>query len=241
MATTSALRISAILAVGLLAATSAAAFSINKSIKISAGAQSDGDSTVNGSITVGSNAVINGSLETVNGTIRVEDGVTVRELMTVNGSIRVGSGLQAADVSSVNGSIRIGENATIDGEVSVVNGKIALSPGTRVAEDVSNVNGELSLTGTEIGGDVTTVTGDVELTENAVLRGDLVVEKPGGSGWWGRDRRKPRVVIGPGTRVLGEIRAEHEIELYISNSAEVAAVTGEASLEDAIRFSGRRP
>ena len=53
--------------------------------------------------------------------------------------------------------------------------------------------------------------------------------------------RKPTIVIGPGSRVEGVVRAEREIKLYISESAEVGGVEGEVSLDDAIRFTGDRP
>lgn len=224
----------------LLSVGPAWGLSINKSIHIEPGAQTGGQSSVNGSITIGSGAVVSGSVETVNGAIRIDDDVSVRSAETVNGSIRVGNNVRSEDIGSVNGSIRIGDNAAIDGEVSVVNGKIELNRGSKVRDDVSNVNGEIRIIGTEIGGDLSTVTGDVWLTDQSTLSGDLVIEKPGGWGW-GRDRRKPRIVIGPGSRVLGTIVAEREIELFIHESAEVNAVTGEASLSDAVRFSGDSP
>ena len=74
----------------------------------------------------------------------------------------------------------------------------------------------------------------------ATIQGDLVIEKPS---FWGRQgkKRKPRVVIGPGSRVEGTIVVEHEIELYISESAEVGHVEGVMSIDDAQRFSGNRP
>lgn len=218
----------------------AQAWSLNKSIDIGDGVEAGAQSSVNGSISIGEGAVISGSVETVNGTIRIDKNARVENAETVNGSIRMASGVTAEDVGSVNGSIRLGENVIIDGEVSVVNGKISLDRGTRVADDVSNVNGEISLTGAEIGGNLTTVNGDVTLDEGSTLRGDLIIEKPGGWGW-NRDRRKPKVIIGPGSKVIGSISLEREVELFISESAEVGGVTGEMGMDDAVRFSGRRP
>lgn len=214
--------------------------SLNKSIKVDAGSETGGQSTVNGSITVGKGAVINGSLETVNGSIRIAEDVTLKDAETVNGTIRIGSGSSTADVSSVNGSIRLGENVSVGGEVEVVNGRISLDSGTKVAEGVSNVNGEITLTGAEVAGNLSTVNGDVSLHDGSTLHGDLVVEKPGG--WnWSDNKRKPRIIIGPNSRVLGNIILEREVELFISDSAEVGGVTGEMSLSDAVRFSGSRP
>lgn len=223
----------------LLLFANADGMDMNKSIKIDSGSRSGGHSTVNGSITVGSEAIVDGSISTVNGTIRIDANARVRDAETVNGSIRMADGVTVEDVSSVNGSIRAGQNVVVEGEISVVNGKIDLDPGTRVAYGVSNVNGEITITGAEIGGSLSTVNGDVMFTDNAALAGDLVVEKPGGWGW---DRmRKPKIVIGPGATVAGELVLEREVELFISDSASVGGVSGEMSLDDAVRFSGNRP
>ncbi len=224
----------------LLLAAPAHGLSLNKSINIAAGTETGGQSSVNGSISVGEGAVIDGSLETVNGSIRVDENVSLNDAETVNGTIRIGSGSSADDVSSVNGSIRLGENVTIDGEIEAVNGKITLETGTKVADGVSNVNGEIMLVGAEVGGDLSTVNGDVTLDGGATLRGDLVMEKPGGWGW-GKDKRKPQVIIGRDSRVLGRLVLEREVELYLHETAEVGGVAGEMSLDDAIRFSGDRP
>jgi DUF4097 and DUF4098 domain-containing protein YvlB len=215
-------------------------FNLNKSIEVEADSESGGHSTLNGSISVGSNAIVNGGLETVNGGIRVDDNARIENVETVNGSIRIGSGVTAHDLSSVNGTISVGESSAIDGELSVVNGKIRLATGASVSDRVSNVNGEIEIDGAGIGGDLTTVNGDVTLSNGSTLQGDLVVEKPGG-GNWTDGRRKPRIIIGPGSRVVGEIRLEREVELYISDAAEVGGVSGVMSMDDAERFSGDRP
>lgn len=223
----------------LAAGAPAQGFNMNKSFEVEAGSESNGHSTLNGSISVGHDAVVNGGLETVNGAIRIDDNARIENAETVNGSVRVASGVNAKDLSSVNGSVTIGENSTIDGEVSVVNGKISLASGSSVNLDVSNVNGAIDISGAGIGGDLSTVNGDVTL-ENATLQGDLVVEKSRSRGI-DFGRRKPRIVIGPGARVVGNIRLEREVDLYISETAEVGGVTGVMSMDEAVRFSGRRP
>jgi len=216
----------------------ALALDMNKSIKVPDGSETDGHSTINGSISVGSDSTVTGSLETVNGTIRIEENSRVRDAETVNGSVRIDSGVSVEDVSSVNDSVRLAENVTVDGEISVVNGKIDLGRGTSIRQSVSNVNGEMKIVGAEIGGDLSTVNGDVTLSDDAIVRGDLIVEKPGG---WNNNSRPPKVVIGPGTRVEGMIRLEREVKLYISDTAVFGGVTGKMSLDDAVRFSGKRP
>lgn len=213
--------------------------SLNESIKIGDGETASGASTVNGSITVGNDAVVTGTVSTVNGTIRIGDNARVEDAETVNGSLRVSDGAQSQDLSSVNGAVHVGTGVSVDGEISVVNGKINLEPGTTVSRDVSNVNGEIKLNGAEISGSLTTVNGDVLLQDNATIKGDLTVEKP--SGWNNNNSRKSKVIIGPGSRVGGSIILEQEVDLYISTSAEVGGVSGVMSMDDAERFSGKRP
>ena len=218
--------------------TPAQGFNLNKSIKVEDGSETSGHSTINGSITVGRDATVTGALETVNGTIRVGKNSRIEDAETVNGGVRIDSGVTARDVSSVNGSIRLAENVSVDGEVSVVNGRIEVEHGSKVSRGVSNVNGEISIAGADIGGDLSTVNGDVRLSEKAIVRGDLIVEKPGG---WNDNQRKPQIIIGPESRVGGEIKLEREVELFISDTAQVGGVSGVMGMEDAVRFKGERP
>jgi hypothetical protein len=214
--------------------------SINKSVKVPDGGQSDGASSVNGSVTVGSFATINGDLETVNGSIRIGEGTTLHDAETVNGGLRVGDSVRAQNLETVNGKILIGANATIDGEVTAVNGKIELGTGSQVARNVENVNGQIQVAGGRVGGDVKTVNGGVHVVDGGVVRGDLIVEKPNNRGW-NMNSKKPKIVIGPGSSVEGVIRLEQEVRLYISDSARVGGVEGVMSMDDAERFSGDEP
>ena len=215
--------------------------STNKSIRISAGATADGATSVNGSVTVGEGAIVTGEVSTVNGTIRIHDDARVQDVSTVNGALRVSSGVRAKNLSTVNGSIRVDENVTIDGWIEAVNGSIGVRKGSKVAKSVSNVNGEIELVASEVHGDLATVNGDIELSEGAILHGDIIVEKPGGWHFGFRKSWAPIIVIGPDSRVLGKIRLEREVKLYISDTAEVGGVEGVMSMSDAIRFSGTRP
>ncbi len=232
---------SLILATALLPfATAAFGLDINKSISVEDGARTDGKSTVNGSISIGNGAIVDGSLTTVNGRIRIEDNVQLEDAETVNGGIVVGSGVIADDINSVNGAISLDQNVTVNGDLSVVNGKISVGRGSRIADDVSNVNGEISLHGAAIGGDLTTVNGDISLLDGSTVAGDLKVEMPKGWGW-NFDRRKPTVIIGPGSGVNGAIILEREVELFISNTAKVGTVRGAMSLDEAVRYNGDTP
>lgn len=215
--------------------------SVNKSVKVEAGATTEGASSVNGSITIGEYAVVNGNVKTVNGAIRVSDGVRLEEASTVNGGVRLANNVQSQSLATVNGSIKVGESATVGGGIEAVNGGISVKRNSTVALDVSNVNGKIDLSETAVGGNVSTVSGDVLINNGSVIQGDLIVEKPGGWSWGKGKRRKPKIVIGPGSSVVGTIELEHEVELYISQTAEVGAVSGVMNIDDAVRFSGERP
>jgi hypothetical protein len=225
----------------LLLTAPALAAGINKSIKIEAGGMSSGASTVNGSISVGRGATVTGSLETVNGAIRVDDSAAIKDAETVNGSVTVGTGVKAEDISSVNGNVGIGKKVTVVGEVTLVNGRIGIDAGSTISKDVSNVNGEIEISGAEIGGNLSTVNGDVSLVDGAHLHGNLTIERQGGMHSRDSHFSKPKIIIGPGSTVEGMIIAEREVELYISDSARVGGVSGVMSLEQAVRFKGERP
>jgi len=225
----------------MLLSVPAFAGTINKSIKIAAGEEAGGASSVNGSISVGKKAVVSGDLGTVNGTIRVDDEASIEDASTVNGGIRLGASVQSDELSTVNGSIEVGTRSYVDGEVSVVNGRIELEGGVRVAEDVGNVNGQIVISGAEVGGDLSTVNGDIDLVDGAVVKGDLIVEEPDNWNWGKSNNRTPRIVIGPESRVEGTIRLERKVELFISESASVGGVTGVMSMDDAVRFTGDEP
>lgn len=234
-----------VISVGLLAllvlTIPAHAHNVNKSVNITAGTESNGASSVNGSVTVGAGAIVDGDVETVNGTVSIDDNATIRDAETVNGVIRVGSDVKADNLSTVNGAIRVDENSVIDGHIEAVNGSIELAKGSTVSRHVSNVNGEIDIVGSEIGGDLSTVSGDIWLGEGTAIRGDVIVQKPGGTNWFSKNNREPKVVIGPGSQVDGDIRLERVVKLYISNTAIVGGVRGEMSMDDAIRFDGARP
>jgi hypothetical protein len=225
----------------MLMSVPALAASINKDIKIADGEQSGGATSVNGSITVGDDAVVTGGLSTVNGKIIVASGASIENARTVNGGIKVAGNATTEDLSTVNGKIMVGEGTKVDGHIGAVNGRITLEKGSTVSRGLGNVNGRIELNSAEVGGNLETVSGDVELADGSVLMGNLVVEKPDNWSWGKEKSRKPRIVIGPGSRVVGTIELEREVQLFISETAEVGGVSGVMSMDDAVRFSGDQP
>jgi len=59
------------------------------------------------------------------------------------------------------------------------------------------------------------------------VRGQLRVEEPEGN-WFSRKQRLPRVVIGAGSVVEGELVFEREVELYVHPDARVGKQSGKS-------------
>ena len=103
------------------------------------------------------------------------------------------------------------------------------------------MNGEIILDGTLLEEDIGTVNGDITVTNGSTVEGDIVIEKPGGWGFFNKKKRIPRITIGANSRVEGEIRTEREIKLFVHSSAEIGGVSGEISMDEMVRFDGDRP
>ena len=178
-----------------------------------------------------------GDLETVNGSIELEDNVIAESVSTVNGSIRIRDGAQAESVETVNGSLRVGRNAVIRDGLETVNGRIEVKSGSRIGEGVESVNGSIEVDGAEIGGGIETVNADLTLDNGTLVRGGIHYEEPGGSWFNFGKKRTPTVVIGANVVVEGDLDFEHEVKLYIHDSAKVGRISGAS----AKRFSGSTP
>lgn len=195
-----------------------------------------GDShTVNGEIHVPA-GMKRGAVSTVNGTISVADDATVSAARSVNGEIRVGAHATAEALRSVNGSIVLGAGAHVDETVTSVNGSLTLRDDSQVAGAVGNVNGTIDLTAAHVGGGIQSVNGDINIRGNSHIEGGILMRKPS-HGWFNRESSGPRIVIGPGASVAGELRFERKVRLYVSDRATIGRVTGATP----IRFSGENP
>lgn len=192
-------------------------------------------STVNGSIHVPAGQH-SGTLGTVNGSIHIADNATVGSASTVNGSIEVGAHAVADSAATVNGGVTLASAAHVTREVKTVNGSMSLSTAADVGGSVSNVNGHIVLTAAHVAGGLRTVDGDIDVTGDSRVDGGILVERAN-SRWFNWESHKPRIVIGPGAVVHGELHFERDVQLYVSDKATVGPITGAT----AIRFSGDHP
>ena len=139
-------------------------------------------------------------------------------------------------MNSVNGGIAVGAGAHVSGSASSVNGDLELGDGSEVSGSLSNVNGKINLTSAHVGAGIKTVNGDITITGASHVEGGILIEKPG-TELLQIQHRMPRIVIGPGVTIQGELRFEREVKLYVSDKATIGTVTGATP----IPFSGDAP
>ena len=197
-------------------------------------ASHDGAHTVNGSVRVPDGAQT-GNVGTVNGSIRVGDNATLLEGETVNGSISLGSHASADSLTTVNGSISLSDDAHVAHAVQTVNGSMTLRNGSQVGGSLTNVNGTIELNTARVGGGIKTANGDINVAGHSQVDGGILVQKP--SGLFEFMQHAPRVVIGPGAVVNGELHFERKVELYVSDRATIGPVVGATP----VRYSGEAP
>ena len=196
---------------------------------------SDASSRVNGSVHVLAGRAA-GTADTVNGGIDIDANAAVTSAKTVNGRIALGAHATADSLTTVNGDINVGAGAHVSGALDSVNGAIILGDGALVGGSLENVNGGIRLSAARIDGGITTVNGNIDIRGDSRVEHGIHVQKAD-HGLLHFDSSVPRIVIGPGATVSGELRFEREVKLYVSDRATVGTVTGAT----AIPFSGDSP
>ncbi len=202
-------------------------------------ASGTGANTINGSVHVPAGEHT-GAVGTVNGSVDIAENALVGPVHTVNGAIDIAAHAAAESVTAVNGTVTLGSGAHVAQGVTTVNGAINLSSGADVGGAIKNVNGQIELTGAHVAGGLRTVAGDIDVGADSRVEGGILVEKSGswfGLSWNSQPRKLPRIVIGPGAVVQGDLRFERDVQLYVSDKATVGAISGATP----IRFSGDKP
>jgi DUF4097 and DUF4098 domain-containing protein YvlB len=194
----------------------------------------DATQKINGDIHVVAGKSYSG-VDSVNGSIQVDENASLTNANTVNGSIDIGAHATAESLKTVNGSIVLGAGAHLTGSIKSVNGSITLRTGADTAKGITNVNGNIDIDAAHVGGGIRTVNSNITLMRDTHIDGGIVVEKP--SGVITFNGTPPRIVIGPGVTVQGELRFERPVTLYVSDRATIGTVTGAT----AVQFSGDKP
>lgn len=181
--------------------------------------------TVNGSVHVPAGQH-SGAVGTVNGSVEIGQNASVSSARVVNGPVELGTNATAGSLTAVNGAIELGSGAKVTGQVKSVNGAVTLASGADVTGSVVNVNGHIALTDAHVGGGLRTVAGDIDVKGNSHVEGGILVEKPVSLFFNSDSPRKPRIVIGPGAVVQGNLKFEREVDLYVSDKATIGPVEG---------------
>jgi hypothetical protein len=168
-----------------------------------------------------------GKLTTVNGSVRIGRDAVVDEAKAVNGHIELDENARAGQVNTVNGSLRIGAGATIDRGATTVNGGVKLGARARVGGDVTTVSGHIQVNGAEVTGKLVTRNGDIDLSDGARVRGGIHVQKKNDANW-GWDKSDPIEVHVCGTCVVdGELRFDQPVELRVDSGGKIGTVIGD--------------
>ncbi|MDP9088126.1 MAG: hypothetical protein M3O26_05210 [Pseudomonadota bacterium] len=193
----------------------------------------DGSSKVNGSVHVPAGKAAD-QAKTVNGSVHIDDDATVTSASTVNGSITLGKHASATSLKTVNGSVTLGAGARVSEGAGSVNGDLTLADGAEVVGPLTNVNGKIRLTAAHVGGGIKTVNASISITGASRVENGIMVDKPSGIMFNSAD---PVIVIGPGATVMGNLRFERKVKLYVSDKATIGTVIGAT----AVPFSGETP
>jgi hypothetical protein len=225
----------AVLALAALVSACDAA-SVNEDLRVSSASDgARGAMSLNGDVFVEADTVAESSdFSTVNGDIEIADGARVQSVRAVNGNITLGKGAQARSVESVNGRVEIGPDAQLGRGVKLVNGAVTLATGVLVRGSVATVNGEIVARGATIDGDVENYQGGMQILDGSIVKGSLTVHEPETGA---DDREPPRIVIGPDSRVLGPLKFERAVSLYVHETAQIGPVDG----AEPVRYSGATP
>jgi len=199
------------------------------------GEEGDANHRINGDVQIKTGDAAR-SADSVNGSISIDDGASVADAHTVNGSITVGAKATGASLRTVNGAVRVGPAAQLSGSVTTVNGDVSVQQGAIVAGTITNVNGAIELNGAQVGGGLKSANADITINGNSHVAGGITVAKPG-NGLLSASARLPRIQIGPGATVLGELHFERPVKLYVSDQATIGTVVGAT----AVRFTGDKP
>jgi cytoskeletal protein CcmA (bactofilin family) len=196
---------------------------------------SDGSHSVNGSLHVAAGKAAS-DVTTVNGSIHVDDNAAVLTAATVNGGIHLGTHATATSLKTVNGAISLGDGVHVSGSAGSVNGDLTLGDGADVSGSLGNVNGKIALTAAHVAGGISTVSGDIKIMGASHVEGGILVKRQSGFGFsFGEDI--PRIVIGPGATVQGELHFERKVQLFVSDKATIGTVTGATP----VPFTGDSP
>lgn len=165
---------------------------------------------------------------------------------TLTSDITLDPGARAASLDSLSGAITLGRGAHVSGNVSSDYGSLVLEPDSEVLGRLSSDGGSIRVDAARVGRGIATTSGDIDIGPDSRIDGGILVRKRGVIGLSlgffqlgipaGRST-PPRVVIGPGATVSGQLRFKRKVQLFVSERATIGPVEGATP----VVFSGERP
>ncbi|GAB5501305.1 MAG: hypothetical protein PsegKO_36160 [Pseudohongiellaceae bacterium] len=183
-------------------------------------------SRINGSIDIDAGQNV-GDVSTINGKVRISRDASAGSIDTINGGIAIHPGASITRAESVNGGIRIDRDVRVAESLKTVNGGIHTGPGSSVGSDIKTLNGKIELRNSRIVGDVQSANGDIELRDGTVVEGDIIIR--GKRSWLGRlfsfgNHQLSELEVDADSTVLGDVHLYREVELRISDDAQVGDI-----------------
>ena len=177
--------------------TFSGAFTAGAGVKLNAGgAASDLAFIVNGSLVMGIDSVLNGSV-----TIIGAGDVTAGAGSTVVGNI-----------STQTGYVTLGANTTLGGSISTQTGYVTLGAGSTVAGSISTQTGYVTVgANSTLRGSISTVVGYVVLGAGSNITGSIITQENG------------YVTVGAGSQIVGAIAIQGVGYVFMGDSASVSS------------------
>lgn len=178
--------------------------------------------SVNKSIVIDDGDKVHGSRNTVNGNIYVGSDCRIDgDLRSVNGGIEIGSHSKVQDLQAVNGRIEVGRETMVRGSIESVNGSVTCDRGVEIQGRLTTVNGNIDLENTIVEHDIKTYNGDITLSDESIVRGDIIIKRSKGSS---RRHRLLKIEITNGSVVEGDIIVGDrwlDVKVYLSDGGKV--------------------
>jgi len=182
---------------------------------------------INKSIHIPDGKSVSHSLNTVNGSIYIGSDCRIKgDSRSINGKIQVGRNSEISDLEAINGSISLDNDVVVHGSIKSVNGSIRCERGCNIYYDIYTINGDIDIYNTTVGDDIKTINGDISLLDNSVVENNIIIKRKTGTSDYHHtititvtegsivkgdilvhtDKRKVRVVLSEGGKVLGNIK-----------------------------------
>jgi len=178
--------------------------------------------SVNKTIRIDDGETVRRSLNSVNGNVIIGDDCVIRDdCRSVNGRVEIGRNSETRDLESVNGQVEIAKNVKINGDVSCINGSVTCDNGVKIDGEIYSINGSIDISKTEVEDNIETYNGNITLRSESIVHGDIIIKRNKGKS----DRRRQlKIRIMQDSVVEGDIIVRDkriDVDVYLSRGGKV--------------------